>query len=392
MRSFQIKMPSKVFFGCGKISELPDQILKYGKDVLIFTGEYSLYNSGYAETIFKSLNECHISYRVQKICGEPTVELIDYLCDLYFGEMPSVIAAIGGGSVIDAAKAVSAMLNEEGSIIQYLENMGDRKLSGKTVPFIAVPTTAGTGSEMTTNAVIAQYSPVNFKRSLRDDSLMPDCAIVDPDLTLGCSYPVTLYSGMDAFCQLLEAYTSIDSNEYTDILMLEGFNKVAGSLYHVCNEGSNDIDSRSNLSFGAMLSGIGIVNSSLTVIHGFASAIGGLYNISHGAICAALVFACTLTNMRRVQLYDPDSYATEKFARIGSILSGIDYTYDKHGVLLRAVTEKLQDLVTDLKIPSLSQLGVKKEDFYKIISATKLNGNPVILAETELMDILEMSF
>lgn len=392
MKIFQIKMPANIIFGSGMISELPNQILKYGSDVLIFTGEYSLYNSGNAENIFKSLNHNHINYKVQKICGEPTVELIDYLCDLYFSEIPSVIVAIGGGSVIDAAKAVSAMLYEKGSVAQYLENIGDKKLSGKSVPLIAVPTTAGTGSEMTNNAVVAQYSPRNFKRSLRNDILMPDAAIIDPMLTMNCSYPVTLYSGMDAFCQLLEAYTSTASNEYTDILMLEGFSKVAGSLYHVCNEGSNDIDLRSNLSFGAMLSGIGITNSSLTVIHGFASAIGGLYNIPHGAICAALVFACTLTNMRRVQLYDPNSYATEKFARIGSVLSGIDYTYDKHGVLLRAVTEKLSELVTDLKIPSLSQLGVKKDDYYRIISDTKLNGNPVVLAETELMDILEMSF
>lgn len=392
MNPFQIQIPQTVLFGSGKISDLAEQILRFGTNVLLLTGEYSLLDSGNAEKIEKSLKEKHIAYKIQKITGEPTVELIDYLCDLYYGEPFCAIAAIGGGSVIDAAKAVAAMLFEQGSVLDFLENAGTKRLSGKSFPVIAVPTTAGTGSEMTKNAVIAQYAPRNIKRSLRHDCLMPKVVIVDPALTLTCTYPVTLNSGMDAFCQLLEAYTSTKANDFTDVLMLDGFNKVAGSLYLACNEGANNIDVRTNLSYGAMISGIGIVNSSLTVIHGFASAIGGLYNIPHGAVCAAMVFACTLTNMRRVQLYDPDSYATEKFAKIGSILSGIEYSYDKHGVLLRAVTEELKGLISNLKIQSLSHLGVKKEDFYKIISETKLNGNPVTLAETELMDILEMSY
>ena len=265
-------------------------------------------------------------------------------------------------------------------------------MGNKAIPMIAVPTTAGTGSEATNNAVIAQYGPDHFKNSLRADILIPNVAIIDPELTLSCPFPVTAFSGMDAFCQLLEAYTSTASNEFTDSLMMQGLEKIAQNLKYACYEGSSDIMARSNLSYAALLSGIGIMNSSTTVIHGFASSIGGLYPISHGAICASILFAATLTNMRKVQKYDLNSPSTAKFAQIGSILSGIEYSYDKHDVLLRAVTDKLNKLAKDLKIPTLSQLGVKKEDFYQIVSTTKLNGNPADLAEVDLMEILEMSY
>ena len=392
MNSFTIKMPNDIEFGQGTIEKLPEKILKFGDDVLIFTGENSLYCDGKSEKILAELNKNSISYRVHKVKDEPTVSLIDEICALYRKKLPSVIVGIGGGSVLDTAKAVRSIILQKDSVLNYLPLGRNKLLGNKSIPMIAVPTTAGTGSEATNNAVIAQYGPDHFKNSLRADILIPNVAIIDPELTISCPFPVTAFSGMDAFCQLLEAYTSTASNEFTDNLMIQGLEKIAQNLKYVCYEGSSDIMARSNLSYAALLSGIGIMNSSTTVIHGFASSIGGLYPISHGAICASILFAATLTNMRKVQKYDLNSPSTAKFAQIGSILSSIEYSYDKHDVLLRAVTDKLNKLTKDLKIPTLSQLGVKKEDFYQIVSTTKLNGNPADLAEVDLMEILEMSY
>ncbi len=392
MNSFTIKIPNDIEFGQGTIEKLPEKILRFGNDVLIFTGENSLYCEEKSEGIFNALDEKSISYRIYKVKDEPTVSSIDEICALYRKKLPSVIVGIGGGSVLDTAKAVRSIILQKESVLSYLPFGGNKSLDKKAIPMIAVPTTAGTGSEATNNAVIAQYGPNHFKNSLRADILLPNVAIIDPELTVSCPFPVTAYSGMDAFCQLLEAYTSTASNEFTDSLMIQGLEKITRNLKYACFEGSSDITARSNLSYAALLSGIGIMNSSTTVIHGFASPIGALYRIPHGAICASILFAATLTNMRKIQKYDLNSPSTAKFAQIGSILSGIEYSYDKHDVLLRAVTEKLKTLTTDLKIPTLSQLGVKKEDFYNIVSTTKLNGNPAELAEVDLMEILEMSY
>ncbi len=392
MKPFHLKMPSEIIFGEGKIEELPEAISKFGNQALIITGEHSLFKSGNADRIFDILNNRQIKVTHQKISGEPTVELIDYLCDLYADCNADVIVGIGGGSVLDTAKAISVMLTEEGSVSEYIESIGNRTLSGKNIPLICVPTTAGTGSEATNNAVIAEYSPRTFKRSLRNDAMIPDIAIIDPELTLHSTFPVTANSGIDTFCQLLEAYTSTKSNAFTDAITLQGFRLISQNLVPVCTSSAEDIKVRSKVSYAALLSGIGIMNSSVTVIHGFASAIGGRYPIPHGAICGAMLLGCTLTNMRKAQKYALNDDTTVRFAKLGSILSGIEYDYDKHDVLLRAVTEEIKTIGSKIKLQSLSQLGVRKDDFYNIVSDTRLNGNPIPLTETDLMEILEMCY
>ncbi len=350
-----------------------------------------MYRSGTAEKIFMGLERNHIHYDLQKISGEPTAEQIDSLCAAYRDALPKVIVAIGGGSVIDSAKALSVMLKESGSIKEFVGPNTNKQLSGQKIPTVVAPTTAGTGSEMTIS-VIADYGENSFKSSLRNDIMLPDCSIIDPTLALTCPLSVNLYSGIDAFCQLIEAYTSDLATEITDPLVLNGIEKIAHNIYKACTYDTPDLKIRSEMAYAAMVSGIGILNASTTVIHGFASAIGGLYPITHGAICASVMYGCTLINMQRLQKYAPNSNAAMKFARIGSILSGIDYSYEKQDVLLRAVSDSLRKMTAELKIPKLSQLGVQKDDFYKIISSVKLNGNPTKLAESDLLEILERSY
>lgn len=392
MFSFDLRMPTTVLFGSGKINMLPKALERFGKRILFLTGQASLLSSGKYEMITDMMKDNGLTYKNIKIVCEPTVEMIDGLCSELDPKDYDVIVAVGGGSVIDAAKALRVMLFEQGSVVDYIEGIGSQRLSGQRLPLIAVPTTAGTGSETTSNAVIARYGNEPFKRSLRHIRLMPNVAVIDPELTLSCSYPVTMYSGFDAFCQLIEAYVSADATPYTDILVVEGLTKLNESFADVCTKGGDDIILREKMSYASWLSGVGLQNSSLTALHGLASSIGGLYDIPHGEICAALIFEATLMNMRRVQFFEAYSESKAKYAQIGSILSGIDYSYDKADVLLRAVSEYLQKITVKLKVPNLSQLGVKKDDFYKIVTNVRQNGNPVQLAETELTEILENSY
>lgn len=383
-------MPPIVQFGIGGFDSLAQHIASFGSRALIFIGNLSLERSGRLAKLVGELRRLSVDYDIERVSGEPTTQLLDTLCEKYRGKMPSVIAAIGGGSVLDCGKACSVLLHEACGAEAFLEGAEHRALSGKKTPFIAVPTTGGTGSEATNNAVLIVSG--SRKASLRNDIMLPDIALIDPELHVGSSLPVTLYCGMDALCQLIESYVSTAANPFTDALVFAALPDMVSALYDICANDADTAENREKLAYGAFVSGVGILNSSTGVIHGFASAIGGKYSIPHGAICASLLYAATLKNMQRVQSFEAQSVATEKYARIGSMFSGIDYEYDKHNVLLRAVSHALLDMREDLRVPTLSQLGVDKADFYELVSRTKMNGNPVKLAESELLEILELSY
>lgn len=392
MFSFELRMPTTVLFGSGKINMLPKALERFGKRVLLLTGQSSLFNSGKYDEIVEIFKSNGIAFTNKKIISEPTVDMIDALLkDIKKNDFDAIVA-VGGGSVIDAGKALRVMLFEKGSVADYIHGVGKKEISGQRLPLIAVPTTAGTGSETTSYAFIARYTNEPFKGSLHHIRLLPNVAIIDPQLTVSCSYPVTMYSGFSAYCQIIEAYISSDATPYTDMLMQEGLRNINDSFVGVCTDEGEDIKLREKMSYAAFLSGVGAQNSTLTALHGLAYSIGGLYDIPYGEICSALIYPATLINMRRVQFFEAYSETKAKYAQIGSLASGIEYSYDKADVLLRAVSEHLKALTEKLKTPNLSRLGVKKDDFYKIVNNVKQGGNPVQLAETELTEILNMAF
>ena len=270
---FSVLLPGQILFGPGRLSDLPQLISSYGKKVLLVTGRSSFPDSEKWPYLSNRLNQDKIVFEIVRITGEPSPAVIDDTAREYRSFDPDVVVSIGGGSVLDAGKAISAMIPVEGTIRNYLEGVGDGSIhSGEKIPFIAIPTTAGTGSEATKNAVISEVGANGFKKSLRHNNFIPDVALVDAELTLSSPEHTTAWSGMDAFTQLLESYLSTTSNPMTDAIAWSGLEHISQYLERVVEDGS-DLVARTGMAYAAMCSGITLANAGLGVIHGFASSI-----------------------------------------------------------------------------------------------------------------------
>jgi alcohol dehydrogenase class IV len=385
VKAFQFSRLPKIYFKCGILSELTSFLGQYGNNAVIVTGKKSFIGSSFAEKLFSDFKRKSIDYTVISIAGEPSPEIIDEAVKELRDEDFKVIIGIGGGSVIDAGKAISAMMRIPDSITDYLEVVGNKEHPGTKLPFIAIPTTSGTGSEATKNAVISRTGENGFKRSLRHDNFIPDIALIDPELTLDCPKEITAASGMDCFTQLTEAYLSVKSNQYTDSLALEGLREIKNSLLASYSEGK-DIEARAGMSFAALTSGICLANAGLGAVHGFASSIGGMYEIPHGLICGTLMASGNEINVRELRRQEDNQQALKKYAVLGELFS------DKKGKSDDYYTDSfigyLQSMTVSLNLPKLSQYGVKEKDLKSICKNTEIKNNPVKLTPEDLEDIL----
>ncbi|MFW5710248.1 MAG: iron-containing alcohol dehydrogenase, partial [Bacteroidota bacterium] len=254
------------------------------------------------------------------------------------------------------------------------------------VPFIAVPTTSGTGSEATKNAVISETGTNGFKKSLRHNNYVPDVALIDPQLILECPPDVTAASGMDALCQLLESFVSLNATEFTDILAFDGLKRVRKSLLITYLSG-NDLDARSNMAYGAYISGITLANAGLGTVHGLASPLGGYHNIPHGVVCGTLLAETTAKTVQHLISDQPSHPSLKKYARVGRLFSG------KENLSIPAyaeiLVESLYELTYKLQIPGLGDYGIKEDDFDRIATSASNKNNPVKLEKSEIIEILK---
>jgi alcohol dehydrogenase class IV len=389
IRSFRFARTPAIIFGQGKLSELKDIARAFGNRMALVTGSRSFLSSDRAAALLNELELSKIAVRTVNISGEPSPEMIDEAVSILKEHDADIVVAIGGGSVLDAGKAVSAMLKVTGSVADFLEDVGKLEHPGIKVPFIAIPTTSGTGSEATKNAVISRVGKDGFKKSLRHDNIVPDFALVDPELTIRCPADITAASGMDCFTQLTEAFLSTKSCEYTDALSLEGIKAVMDCLERSYSNGE-DIDARSGMSFAALTSGICLANAGLGVVHGFASSIGGLYNIPHGLICGTLMAVSNDVNIRRLQKDGSDRAALGKYAVLGRLSSSrSDMTDDYY---TQSFIEYLYDLTGRLGLPGLASAGIRKDDLIEICRSTGIKNNPAVLDTDDLMEIVTRRF
>ncbi|WP_395735717.1 iron-containing alcohol dehydrogenase [Prosthecobacter sp.] len=360
MNRFEFATAQRIIFGRGVVRELPELCRSFGQRTLLITGSRP---QQYASLL------PHVG--IHAVSGEPTVEDIQEGVSLAKELEADVIVAIGGGSVVDAGKAIAAMSTQPGDLMRYIEVIGDGKpLEVAPLPYIAVPTTAGTGAEATRNAVLASTEH-RVKASLRHISMLPRVALIDPELAVDVPAHVTAASGMDALTQCLEAFVCSRAQPMTDALCLDGIQRAVRSLEHAVQNGHN-LDAREDMALCALNSGIALANAGLGAVHGFAAPIGGMFHAPHGAVCAALLAPVWEANSQRVK-------DRSKFVQIDTMLCGnaVDY--------LHALTARLQ-------IPQLRAWGIAEADLEEIArkaaAASSMKANPVTLTHEELVGIL----
>jgi alcohol dehydrogenase class IV len=336
--------------------------------------------------LLQQLNERGIETTVINIPAEPTIDMINSGMREVRNNKCDAVIGFGGGSVVDAGKAIAALLANPGNLIDYLEVIGNGlPLPNKSAPYIAVPTTAGAGSEVTANAVLTSLEH-RVKVSLRSHLMLPSLAVVDPELTYTLPPALTASTGLDALTQILEAFTSNRSNPLTDALCREGMQRAGNSLGLACKENLN-VNAREDMCIASLFSGLALANAKLGAVHGLSGTLGGMFSAPHGFICARLLPHVIETNVRALQQRMPHSPILSRYQEIARILTGDDEATAYDGV------RWIQELCSALNIPSLSNLGVIEEDFAEVISqsqkASSMKGNPIVLTDDELKAVLE---
>jgi alcohol dehydrogenase len=387
---FSIARLPRIDFGAGAFNGLTDTIKRYGNRTLLVMGGQSFLANPAWPTLQKQMQTAGITWSLHRVVGEPSPEVVDEAVrEFRAGQYDSVVG-IGGGSALDTAKAIAGLLRPGNSVMDHLEGVGpELPYAGPATPFIAVPTTAGTGSEATKNAVLSAQGPEGFKKSFRDERLVAEYAIVDPDLLATCPPRVLAANGMDAFTQLLESYVSAKANPLTDALAWSGMEAARDGLLP-WYEGTDEAGlCRERMAYAALLSGITLAQVGLGSVHGLASPLGAFFPIPHGVVCGTLVATATRVNITALRQRVPDSPALGKYARVGRLLARqIDLPRDE---ALSALEATLQDWQRRLELPRLSAYGVTRQDFDRIVANSRgssMKTNPLVLEDAEISSIL----
>ncbi len=380
--NFEFATAGRIVFGSGSSGQLPSLAQRLGDKALLVLGG----SRRNGEALSSSLAGAGVRSLFFSVAAEPTTHQVDAAAAMARGENCNLVIAVGGGSVIDAGKAVAAMLAHPGPVLDYLELVGGGKpLDRPCAPWIAVPTTAGTGTEVTRNAVL-EVPEQQVKVSLRSHHLLPRVAVIDPALCRSLSPEVTARTGMDALTQLIEPFVSNAANPLTDGVCREGLALAARSLASSFHDGS-DLAARQDMCAAALFSGIALANAKLGAVHGMAGILGGTTGHPHGAICARLLPFVMEANIRATQDGRAGAATLLRFAEVARILTGNPTAKAADGV------EWVQSLCSELKIPPLRAAGLSLAECHRIVPraqrASSMQGNPVKLSDEELLGILE---
>lgn len=380
MHPFEFATATKIVFGAGKLREIGPIARELGTRPIVITGR----DSKRAEPLLTHLRAQGIEPSIFSVVGEPTIETVTEGIALAKNENADCIIGFGGGSALDAGKAIAIMMTNGGELIDYLEVIGrGQSLSKPSLPFVAIPTTSGTGAEVTRNAVIG--SPQHrSKASLRSPHMLPRVALVDPELTLALPPHVTATSGMDALTQLIEPFVSARANPLSDALCREAIPRIARSLRVAFEENSRS--AREDMALASLFGGLALSNAGLGAVHGFANPIGGMFSAPHGAICGALLPQVMTANLDALRSRRPGSMTESRYAEIARMLTGNPTANPEDGL------RWIKDLVRVLSIPSLRMLRVAEHDLEEIVSksqkASSMKGNPIELTTSELRECL----
>lgn len=379
---FEFATATRIIFGPGALREVGQIARDFGRRALVVTGR----DARRAGRVVACLQEHEIDVVTFSVFHEPEVSTIEQAVALAKSRKCDLVVSVGGGSAIDSGKAVAAMLANEGRLLDYLEVIGPGKaLTRPSVPFIAIPTTAGTGSEVTRNAVLSSAEH-RVKVSLRSAFMLPKVALIDPELAYNLPPALTASTGMDALTQLIEPYVCSRANPLVDALCLEGMRRAARAL-PVAFETPSNVAAREDMAIASLFGGMALANAGLGAVHGFAGPIGGMFPAPHGAVCAALLPYVMEANLRALRERAPGNDALARYDQVARVLTGNSDANAAAGV------EFVRSLTARLKIPPLSTYGLTREHNAELVEraakASSMKANPIALTPEELTEVLD---
>lgn len=389
--AFSVARLPDIRFGAGQSANIAEVAARFGNKVLLVTGGRSFVSTPRWAALLSALDERGIDWEWVQVDREPSPELVDAAVARYRNSNIRAVVGIGGGSVLDAAKAIAGLLDGGNSVMDYLEGVGrGLNYEGPSLPFIAVPTTAGTGSEATKNAVLSVQGEHGFKKSFRHDALVARVAIVDPELLASCPKSLIAANGMDAFTQLLESYVSINASPFTDALVWSGMEAFRDGFWHVWeSDDPQQVQGFSRIAYASLMSGIALAQAGLGSVHGLASPLGAFFPIPHGVACGTLVAEATAVNIKALRERDPGAEALKKYAAVGRLLAKTSISDERSNA--DALTELLRSWVDRLRLPRLADFGMRADHLDSVVRGCRggsMRTNPLVLNDAELTGLL----
>jgi alcohol dehydrogenase class IV len=378
--NFEFASATRILFGEGRLREAGELAASLGSKALVVEG-----SSCRAAPLVELLRARGMATTSLRVAGEPTTALIECGVERARAERCDLVVALGGGSVIDAGKAVAALLTNTDPLRDYLEVVGGgRPLTKRSAPFIAIPTTAGTGAEVTRNAVL-MVEEARVKVSLRSPLMLPTVALIDPELTYTLPPAITASTGLDALTQCIEPFVTPHANPITDAVAREGMRRVASGLRRAYRD-AGDVEARSDMAVASLCGGLALANAKLGAVHGFAAPLGGMFPIPHGTACARMLPFVVEMNVRALEARAPSSLALARYDEVAQLLTGDSSARAQDGIAW------LAELVDELALPGLAAYGVARADIPRIVEqarrASSMQGNPIALTDEELAEAL----
>jgi alcohol dehydrogenase class IV len=378
---FEFATATRIIFGPGTLREVAPAAREMGRQALLVTGRTPARAAG----LLAALKAEGLESAVFSVGGEPTVDMVGHGARVAAEQRCDVVIAFGGGSALDAGKAIAALAANSGDVLDYLEVVGrGQTLTKPPIPFIAVPTTAGTGTEVTRNAVLASTEH-RVKASLRSPLMLPRLAVVDPEPTYDLPPEVTASTGLDALTQLIEPYVTPKANPMVDALCREGIGRAARSLVRAYKDGG-DREARLDMSMASLFGGLALANAGLGAVHGFAAPIGGAFDAPHGAVCAALLPHVMEVNIRALRERAPQTESLRRYEDVARLLTGSAAASAEDGIA------EICRIREELRIPALGSYGIGPDDVESLVEAasraSSMKANPVALTRDELRQIL----
>ena len=396
--AFELAAPTRIVFGAGCARQVGAVAAGLaagpGSCALVVTGK----SPDRARQVLEALAGAGVRTTTFSVAGEPTVERARAGVAAARAASCDVVVAVGGGSTIDAGKAIAALVANGGDPLDYLEVVGrGQPLTRRSLPFIALPTTAGTGSEVTKNAVLGSREhgkggkggKSGMKASLRSPLMLPSVALVDPDLLIGLPAEVIASSGLDALSQLIEPFVCARANPITDGFAREGLRRSATALRRAYTAARLGVvvapADREALALASLMGGLSLANAGLGAVHGFAAPVGGIFDAPHGAVCAALLEPVMQINVAALRARDPDSPALARYQEVAALVTGEPAATIEEGLAWVAA------LCRALDVPGLARYGMRESDVVALVAkarvASSMKGNPIALTDAELSEI-----